>query len=71
VTAEGDCLLLEVSAADFTDYVRSHPAVLEQLASAAGLRRRELDETRAVETGAPAGSRSLLLRMQRFFGIRA
>ena len=70
VTAEGDCVLLEVAAADFREYVQSHPAVLEQLASAADLRRKELDETRAVARDLPAERQSLLQRMQRFFGIR-
>jgi small-conductance mechanosensitive channel len=70
VMAEGDCVLLELDADDFRSYVQSHPAVLDQLASAALLRRKALDDTRATEAGTPQERRSLLQRMQRFFGIR-
>lgn len=71
VTADGDCVLLEVAAAEFREYVQSHPAVLEQLASAAEGRKKVLADTKAVESGTPAERRSLLQRMQRFFGIRS
>jgi CRP-like cAMP-binding protein len=70
VTAEGDCVLLEVAASDFRDYVQSHPDVLDHLAAAAESRRRELDDSRAAEARTPQTRRSLLQKMQAFFGIR-
>jgi small-conductance mechanosensitive channel/CRP-like cAMP-binding protein len=70
VIADGDCVLLELDADDFRSYVQSHPAVLDQLASAALIRRKALDDTKAVEGSGPQEQRSLLRRMQRFFGIR-
>jgi small-conductance mechanosensitive channel/CRP-like cAMP-binding protein len=71
VIADGDCELLELDADDFRAYVQSHPFVLDQLASAALLRRKALDDTRHLDPASPQEQRSLLQRMQRFFGIRA
>ncbi|MCC7044114.1 MAG: mechanosensitive ion channel [Acidobacteria bacterium] len=71
VIADGDCVLLELDADDFRSYVQSHPAVLDQLASAALLRRKALDDTKTIDAGGPQEQRSLLQRMQRFFGIRS
>jgi small-conductance mechanosensitive channel/CRP-like cAMP-binding protein len=70
VIADGDCVLLELDADDFRAYVQAHPTVLDQLASAAVLRRKALDDTRTVDAGTRQEQRSLLQRMQRFFGIR-
>jgi len=70
VTADGDCVLLEVSSADFRAYVQSQPVVLEHLASAAELRKKELAQTRAAVSETAQEPVSLLKRMQRFFGIR-
>jgi small-conductance mechanosensitive channel/CRP-like cAMP-binding protein len=70
VIADGDCVLLELDADDFRSYVQSHPAVLEQLATAAIVRRRELNDTRAADATTRQDQRTLLQRMQRFFGIR-
>jgi small-conductance mechanosensitive channel/CRP-like cAMP-binding protein len=69
VRAEGDSALLEIASADFGQYVRSQPSVLEQLAASAAERRRELEETRAASHTSPVERISLLQRMQRFFGI--
>jgi CRP-like cAMP-binding protein len=71
VTADGDCLLLEIAAADFRQYVQAHPAVLDQMASTAELRRKELADAKATASAAPEERVSLLQRMQRFFGIGA
>lgn len=69
VTADGDCLLLEIAAIDVRQYVLAHPAVLEELASAAASRRKMLDETRAAVVNVPQERESLLNKMRRFFGI--
>jgi small-conductance mechanosensitive channel/CRP-like cAMP-binding protein len=70
VRASGDCQLLEVAAADFSAYVRSHPEVLEDLATAAAARRRELDAARAVASADSRVERqSLIDVMRRFFGL--
>ena len=69
VTADGDCLLLEIAADDFRQYVHAHPSVLEQMASTADLRRKELADAKATASAAPEARVSLLQRMQRFFGI--
>jgi small-conductance mechanosensitive channel/CRP-like cAMP-binding protein len=71
VTARGDCTVLEINAETFRAYVQSHPEVIDQLASAAAARRRELDETRAANTSVPALEPvTLVQRMRQFFGIR-
>jgi small-conductance mechanosensitive channel/CRP-like cAMP-binding protein len=71
VTARGDCVVLEISADTFREYVQSHPEVIDHLAAAAEARRRELEKTRAA---APAGLAiepvSLAQRMRRFFGLQ-
>jgi small-conductance mechanosensitive channel/CRP-like cAMP-binding protein len=70
VMARGDCVVLEIAADAFREYVQGHPEVLEQLAAAAALRRRELDETRAtVPVPSPAERHSLVQRMRTFFGL--
>lgn len=70
VTAKTDTTVLEIKSAPFATYVKSHPQVLDQLATSAAKRRRELDDTRAgdvqrtpVETGA------LVQLMRKFFGL--
>lgn len=70
VIADGDCALLELDADDFRSYVQSHPAVLDLLATAAVLRRKELNDTRTADATTRQDQRTLLQRMQRFFGIR-
>ena len=69
VTADGDCTLLEVSSADFRAYVQAHPVVLEHLASAAELRKKELAQTLAAASEIALEPVSLLKRMQHFFVI--
>jgi small-conductance mechanosensitive channel/CRP-like cAMP-binding protein len=70
VTARGDTRVLEISAADFRAYVLSHPEVIDQIASSATVRQRELDETRALAgAAAPAERLTLSARMRRFFGL--
>ena len=70
VTASGDCDVLEISADAFRTYVRSHPEVVEPLASAAETRRRELDKTRASsQADHGPGAVSLARRMREFFGL--
>jgi small-conductance mechanosensitive channel len=70
VTARGDCTVLEISAEAFRAYVQGHPEVLDHLATAAATRRRELDQTRASITAAPALEPvTLAQKMRRFFGL--
>jgi small-conductance mechanosensitive channel len=70
VTARGDCTVLEISADAFRAYVKSHPEVIDQLATAAGARRHELDKLRSTAPDAPAVEGSTLAqRMRRFFGL--
>jgi CRP-like cAMP-binding protein len=63
--------VLEIDADAFRAYVHSHPAVVDQLASAAALRRQELDASRtSVAAPALAAERtSLAKRMRKFFGL--
>ena len=68
--ASGDCDVLEISADAFRTYVRSHPEVVEPLASAAETRRRELDKTRASsQADHGPGAVSLAHRIREFFGL--
>jgi small-conductance mechanosensitive channel/CRP-like cAMP-binding protein len=69
VTARGDCMVLEISADAFRDYVRDHPEVIEPLAAAAETRRRELDKSRAAVSTAAHEHVSLKQRMRQFFGL--
>jgi small-conductance mechanosensitive channel/CRP-like cAMP-binding protein len=70
VTASGDCTLLEIAATDFRSYVQSNPGVIEDLATAAAARRKQLDATKAVATGAASVERqSLVSVMRQFFGL--
>ena len=52
-----------------TQYVQTHPDVLEQLAAAAVSRRRELDETRNAVLNVPQERLSLLKKMRKFFRL--
>ena len=70
VIARGDCTVLEIGADAFRSYVQARPEVIDQLASAATARRRELEQSRAAAPGAAAvTSISLAERMRRFFGL--
>jgi small-conductance mechanosensitive channel/CRP-like cAMP-binding protein len=70
VTARGDCTVLEIAAADFRAFVQGHPDVIDHLAAAAALRRRQLDDARSTPGAEPQAERqSLALRMRRFFGL--
>ena len=70
VVARGDCTVLEIGADAFRSYVQARPEVIDQLASAATARRRELEHSRAVPTSvATVTSISLAERMRRFFGL--
>ena len=69
VTADGDCVLLEIAAVDFRQYVQANPSVLEQMATTANVRRKELADAKAMTSATPEARVSLLQRMQRFFGI--
>ncbi len=70
VTARGDCTVLEIAAPDFRAFVQSHPDVIEHLAAAAALRRKQLDDARSTTVSATHVDRqSLVLRMRKFFGL--
>ena len=70
VIARGDCTVLEIGADAFRSFVQARPEVIDQLASAATARRRELDQSRAAAPSAAAvTSISLAERMRRFFGL--
>ena len=70
VIARGDCDVLEIAADAFRACVQSRPEVIDQLATAAAARRRELDEARAMAGAAPVvTAASLGARMREFFGI--
>ena len=69
VTARGDCRILEIAAGDFRAFVQQNPDVIDQLAAAAAMRRRELDETRASTATIAEIKLSLAARMRRFFGL--
>lgn len=69
VTARGDCMVIEISADAFRDYVRDHPEVIEPLAAAAEARRRELDKSRATVSTMAHEHVSLKQRMRQFFGL--
>ena len=70
VIARGDCTVLEIGADAFRSYVQARPEIIDQMASAATTRRRELDQSRAtVPTVSAVTSVSLAERMRRFFGL--
>jgi CRP-like cAMP-binding protein len=70
VIARGDCTVLEIGADAFRSYVQARPEIIDQMASAATARRRELDQSRATApTVSAVTSVSLAERMRRFFGL--
>ena len=70
VIARGDTTVVEITGDAFRAYVQSRPEVLDELASAAVSRRRELDHARAAIGPAPSAERvSLLATMRQFFGL--
>jgi small-conductance mechanosensitive channel/CRP-like cAMP-binding protein len=70
VTARGDATVLEISAGDFRAFVQGHPDVIDHLAAASALRRKELEEARPASGAAtPIERRSLAIRMRKFFGL--
>jgi small-conductance mechanosensitive channel/CRP-like cAMP-binding protein len=69
VVARGDCTVAELDADAFGAYVRSHPDVVDLLATAAAARRRELDQSRAATTTAPVEARSMAQRIRKFFRL--
>jgi small-conductance mechanosensitive channel len=70
VTARQDTTVLEIPSAAFATYVRANPEVLEAIAAAATVRRRELDDVKMAPGAAPAAlPASLLNRMKKFFRI--
>jgi small-conductance mechanosensitive channel/CRP-like cAMP-binding protein len=69
VKAVGDCTVLEISADVFRAYVTDRPDVIDQLASAAASRRRELDQSRAAASHVTEIRLSLAARMRKFFGL--
>jgi small-conductance mechanosensitive channel len=70
VTASGDCVVLEIAAADFRTYVQVHPEVIDLLAATAALRRQALEDARATSSASTQAERqSLVKRMRKFFGL--
>ena len=70
VSARGDCRVLEIAGDAFRKYVAEHPAVIDDLASAAAARRRELEQSRGAAAVSSAEARvTLAARMRRFFGL--
>src|SRR6185295_9819037 len=70
VAAKGDTTVLEIAAGDFRAFVQDNPDVIDHLATAAALRRKQLDEARpASALPTPAERHSLALRMRKFFGL--
>jgi CRP-like cAMP-binding protein len=70
VTARGDCLVVEISADAFREYVQQNPAVIDRMAMAAAERRKALDQTRAAGSMSAGGEHlSLAQKMRRFFGL--
>jgi small-conductance mechanosensitive channel/CRP-like cAMP-binding protein len=70
VTARGDATVLEIAASDFRAFVQGHPDVIDRLADAAALRRKQLDDARSTAaTATQAERQSLALRMRQFFGL--
>ncbi|MGH9146403.1 MAG: mechanosensitive ion channel domain-containing protein [Vicinamibacterales bacterium] len=73
VTARGDAVLLEITAAIFRRIVLANPTVLERITSVIEARRAELVEKAAMAATGPAaipgGPTPLLRKIQRFFGL--
>jgi CRP-like cAMP-binding protein len=70
VSARGDCRVLEIAGEAFKRYVTDHPDVIDDVAGAAAVRRRELDQSRGAAAVNPAEARmTLAARMRRFFGL--
>lgn len=70
VSARGDVTVLELTGDAFRDYVQRRPEVIDQIAAAAGTRRKELDEIRAAAGATPvAAGASLRDRMRKYFGL--
>jgi hypothetical protein len=62
--------VLEIAADAFREYVHRHPEVIDDLAAATTVRRKELDDARAGMGAAPvAAQASIRDRMRRFFGL--
>jgi CRP-like cAMP-binding protein len=70
VTALGDSSLLEIAAGDFRTYVQTHPSVVQDLATAAVARQRELDAARSTASSSVADDReSFITLISKFFGL--
>ena len=72
VTATTDCDVVELAAEGFRSFVMAEPACADLIAAAVDKRRAELDQHRAMHTGAaPAAepSRSLIARMRLFLRL--
>jgi CRP-like cAMP-binding protein len=72
VTAIGECLLLEIAAADFREIALAQPAVLEQVTAGVAARQAGLDRSREVMAfSAPTADvpRSFLLRVREFLKL--
>src|SRR4029079_18209430 len=70
VIGRGHCTVLEITADAFRDYVQRRPEVIDDLAAAAGARRKELDEARARSGALPVTATSSLRdRMREYFGL--
>jgi small-conductance mechanosensitive channel len=71
VAARRDCRVLEIGAAVFKEYIRTHQDAIDTIAAAAADRRRELDTSRAAAAASTAEIRATLAdRMRRFFGLK-
>ena len=74
VAAMEDCLLLEITAADFRRIALSHPEVLVKVSHAVENRRTGLEETKRSATVAPTADeapRTFLARVQQFLRLPA
>ena len=72
VSAQGDCLLLEIGANDFRRIALAHPSVVEQVTAVVAQRRLGLERSRTVVTSETAGDgapRSFFARVQQFLGL--
>jgi small-conductance mechanosensitive channel len=73
VTAQGDAVLLEITAETFRRIVLANPTVLERITSVIEARRAQLAERAAIVSAGPGpmaeGPRTLLRKIQRFFGL--
>ncbi|RPJ70694.1 MAG: hypothetical protein EHM24_14755 [Acidobacteria bacterium] len=72
VSAAGDCLLLEIAAADFRRLVLAHPTVVEHVTAVVAERRAGLERSRTAvvaETAHDDAPRSFLTRVQQWLGL--